>query len=146
MRASALIGTFGSRKAHRGSGVDVQTNEQIRLMVPASVEYARIARITTSGIATRLGFSIDDVEQLKVAMGEVWSLLVGDGRKGELTVTYGIEPEALVVDVTSNNGALPLDETSLEVTSKLLNEVVDVHHLASDGRHAHLRKHRAHAR
>jgi serine/threonine-protein kinase RsbW len=127
---------------------DVQTSEQIRLMVPASAAYARIARITTSGVATRLGFSIDDVEELKVAVGEVWSLIVGDdGGHGELTLTYEIEPDALVVDVTSNNGGVPLDATSLEIASKLLGEVVDEHHLGGDGRYAHLRKHRrAHPR
>ena len=119
----------------------VDTSEQIRLMVPARAEYARIARITTSGVATRLGFSIDDVEQLKLAVGEVWSLIVGDdASQGELTLTYDLEPRALVVDVRASGNGLPPDPSGLEIAAKLLNEVVDEHHLATDGRHAHLRK------
>ena len=74
----------------------------------------------------------------------MWSLVVGDdGSWGEMTVTYDVEPGALMVDVRASDGALPPDASSLEIAAKLLNEVVDEHHLATDGRHAHLRKLRA---
>jgi serine/threonine-protein kinase RsbW len=119
---------------------DVHAEEQIRLTVPAGAEYARIARITTAGVATRLGFSIDDVEQLKLAVGEVWSVVVGEqGWAGSLTLTYDVEPGALDVDVDAVGPCPALDPTSVELAAKLLHEVVDDHVLSADG-HAHLRK------
>lgn len=42
----------------------------IKLTLPAKPEYVSTARLTTSAIANRLNFSIDDIEDMKVAVSE----------------------------------------------------------------------------
>ncbi len=43
----------------------------VRLSVPAVLEYLRIVRMTSSGVASRLGSDIEEIENLRVALDEL---------------------------------------------------------------------------
>ena len=45
--------------------------KRIDFAIPVTPEMVGIVRLTVSGIASRMGFSIDKVEDIKVAVGEV---------------------------------------------------------------------------
>ena len=47
--------------------------ETIKMEIPANPDYVSILRLTTSGIANKLGFSMDDIEDMKVAVSEACS-------------------------------------------------------------------------
>jgi serine/threonine-protein kinase RsbW len=117
-------------------------HDEVRLTVPATAEYARVARIATSGIAARLGFSIDDVEQLKLAVGEVWSTIAGDHGSGRMTVTFAIGTGSLRIDIDTH-GAEPASASDVALAEKVLEEIVDSYELSRDGRHASFAKSRA---
>lgn len=44
--------------------------ESLKMEVPANPEYVGIIRLTVSGIANKIGFNIDDIEDIKVAVSE----------------------------------------------------------------------------
>ena len=46
------------------------TYETIKMEISANPEYVSIIRLTTSGIANKVGFCLDDIEDLKVAIKE----------------------------------------------------------------------------
>jgi hypothetical protein len=48
----------------------------VRLSVPAALEYVRIVRLTGSGVASRLGFDIEEIENLRVAVDELASVAI----------------------------------------------------------------------
>ena len=50
------------------------TYETIKMEISANPEYVSIIRLTTSGIANKVGFCIDDIEDLKVAISEACTL------------------------------------------------------------------------
>jgi hypothetical protein len=53
--------------------------EEVTLAVPALPEYVRLARLTAAGVASRLGFSYDDVEDLRIAVDDAELVIVGEG-------------------------------------------------------------------
>lgn len=50
--------------------------DRIVLVLPFKPEYVSIARLTVSGIANRMGFDIDTIEDIKVAVAEVCNKIV----------------------------------------------------------------------
>src|SRR3954454_23315644 len=111
----------------------------MRLTLPAAAEFARLARLTVAGLATRLGFSYDEVEDLRIAVGEACSLLVTSQRDGaSLELVFRIDPARLVIDATGPGDPLGGAEEGLSQT--ILEAVVDEFDIRSGG--VHLVKHR----
>ena len=52
----------------------------ITLSFPAKPDYLLAVRLAVSGIAERIGFTIDDIEDIKVASAEACTLLLAAGR------------------------------------------------------------------
>jgi serine/threonine-protein kinase RsbW len=50
--------------------------DEISIKLPAKPEFMSVARLTTAGLANRLGFSIDEIEDLKVAVSEAGNYLI----------------------------------------------------------------------
>jgi anti-sigma regulatory factor (Ser/Thr protein kinase) len=107
------------------------SDDQIRLSLPALPEFARLARLTVAGVANRLDFSYDEVEDLRIAVGEACSMLVarpeGDpadagGRRIELVFNLG--DGELGIEVTGGPGVLSADDDR-GLTDLILEAVVD---------------------
>lgn len=47
-----------------------QTEEIVTLQVPASAEYIDLVRLTLYGLAVKIGFSYEEIEDMKVAVSE----------------------------------------------------------------------------
>jgi anti-sigma regulatory factor (Ser/Thr protein kinase) len=61
-------------------------HDRVVLTLPARGEYARTARLTAAELASRIGMSIDGVDDMKMAVEEAF-VFVTDRRVGE-TVTF----------------------------------------------------------
>jgi len=86
------------------------TEPTVRLVIPARSRYLRLARLTAAGIASDLGFSLQGIEDLRVAVDEACAVLIdgcdanGHGEH-EIELTYGIVGERLVIEGRSSCGA-----------------------------------------
>jgi len=102
------------------------TGETIRLTVPASLEFVRIVRLTASGVASRLGFDVEEIEDLRVAVDELASIVIEAAEGGELAVLFAVQDATLRIEgeVTLAGGA---GEDGLvdELTAQILAAVVD---------------------
>lgn len=121
----------------------------VQLIVPAEAGSARLARLVAAGVAADASFTLDDTEDLRVAVSELVALLVeGAERPDEqLTLTYrrnadeveviGERPMSPADNPAPVDGADP-DDLALEI----LRVVVDQHKYEHDesGRHFHLLK------
>lgn len=71
---------------------------EVRLAVPAQPEYLRMTRILAAGVASRVGFTLDEVDDLRIAIDELCFSLVGpNGRPGTVTVRYQLLADGVVV-------------------------------------------------
>ncbi len=110
------------------------TNDEVLLSVPAAPEFLRLARVTAAGLASRLGFSFDEVEDLRLDIDELCFGLVGSKpRRGMVHVRYVLRDDTLLVD---GRGAFDGEGASpglSELSEVILAALVDEHDLTPDG-------------
>jgi hypothetical protein len=110
--------------------------EEVRLTMPATPQLLRVARLTAAGLAGRLGFSVDEIEDVKIAVDELCFALVGSkGRPGSLTLTYRLGDRELEID---GDGTFPADGVDhafapSDLSAQILAAVVDDHDISRDG-------------
>ena len=99
---------------------------EVRLEVPASPEFLRITRIMVAGVASRLGFTLDEVEDLRIAIDELCFALVGKGRIGTIALRYEMLDDGLAVEGTGRFEDDGASEPRLSAMSKqILGAMVD---------------------
>ncbi|KAB2330555.1 anti-sigma B factor RsbW [Bacillus mesophilum] len=80
--------------------------DYIEMKIPAKPEFVGIIRLTLSGIASRLGFSYDEIEDLKIATSEACTNAVQHAYKqsdeGEVLIGFGLYNDKLEVMVADN--------------------------------------------
>ena len=105
--------------------------EEVRLAVPALPEYVRLARLTAAGLASRLGFTFDEVEDLRMAVDELCYLVVGpSGRDGSMTLTFALEAEGLYVTGRSSAARGPAEFA--ELSEQILAAIVDEYNVSGE--------------
>ena len=125
-----------------------QASEEVRLSMPAIPGLLRVARLTAAGLAHRVGFSYDEIEDVKIAVDELCFVLVGSkGRDGTLELTYSLDADQLAIDGVGRFHDAPAQLAPSELSSQILNAVVDHHQVGRDGDEVrfHLRKRRVDA-
>ncbi len=102
--------------------------------MPASPQLMRVARLTAAGLASRLGFSFDEVEDLKIAVEELCFAMVGTrGGAGNLTLDYRLDGDGLVIEGVSDSPPPVTHQGSDELSDLILTAVVDEHEVSDDG-------------
>jgi|SRR5699024_10227976 len=91
----------------------------IEMRVPAKAEYVGVVRLSLSGIANRLGFSYEDIEDLKVAVSEAITNAVThaytDEEEGEVTIGFGVYEDRLEVMVADHGTSFKLSDIKDEI-------------------------------
>lgn len=80
----------------------------VTLILPAAAEYVSVARLAILGIANRLPFAYDEVEDIRLAVGEACSHAVershesGGADSGTITIVSAVTESGLTIDVSDN--------------------------------------------
>jgi serine/threonine-protein kinase RsbW len=70
------------------------------LTVPAEVGYLGVLRTATAGLAARLHFALDEIEDLRIAVDEACAMLLAIAVPGaELECRFAVTDDALTVEV-----------------------------------------------
>jgi serine/threonine-protein kinase RsbW len=87
--------------------------DTVELRVPADPAYLAVIRTATAGLAARLDLTLDEIEDLRIAVDEACALLLEhQSHPGhELSSSFTIHPNTLEVIVRGPARALP-DRTS----------------------------------
>lgn len=96
------------------------SNEAVRLSLPATSEYVRLVRLAASGIATNLGFDVDELDDLRVAVGELSNLTLELCSPGTLEVVFTVADDRLRIE-----GVAPAAEDRQFELDALTKQILD---------------------
>lgn len=101
--------------------------DTISVKIPASPEYLKVVRLIVSGLASRLLFTIDDIEDLKIAVDELSAYLTGaQGRDGILDIACDVHDDRIEIRGSGHFSAGTKVRTDLtEISRMILDTVVD---------------------
>jgi anti-sigma regulatory factor (Ser/Thr protein kinase) len=101
--------------------------DTIKLNIPASPAYLQVVRLIAAGLATRLRFTIDEIEDLKIAVDELSAYLTGaQGRDGNLEISFVVHESKLEISGAGKFAPGQKVRTDLtELSRMILHTVVD---------------------
>jgi serine/threonine-protein kinase RsbW len=89
-------------------------NACISLTIPAKAEYLHIVRLTLFGIATNAGFSYEQIEDMKVAVGEACNNVVlhayEDTEPGMLEIQFELEENGLSIHIKDQGASFDYEQ------------------------------------
>ncbi len=106
-------------------------SDKIELLVPFKAEYVSLARLAASGVANRMGFDIETIEDIKVALAEVCNKLVNLGSnfaecyritfkitENKLSIVFDCEDKSLNCIFSDND-----EDLGVSIIDALMDEV-----------------------
>jgi serine/threonine-protein kinase RsbW len=104
-----------------------QNRPDVELRIPADSIYLAVLRTATAGLAARLDFTLDDIEDLRIAVDEACAMVLPQARPdSDLTCSFDLHPTRLTVSVTAvcDSPQMPdQDSFAWTVLAALTNEV-----------------------
>jgi serine/threonine-protein kinase RsbW len=77
------------------------TKADVELRIPADGAYVSVLRTMTAGLAARLDFTVDDIEDLRIAVGEACALVLPKARSGsDLDAEFRLNSGVLTITVS----------------------------------------------
>ena len=73
--------------------------ETIKMEISSNPEYVSIIRLTTSGIANKVGFCLDDIEDLKVAISEACTNAIKHSLDDRFIIIFNILENGLTIEI-----------------------------------------------
>lgn len=120
---------------HGGVGTTPSGRDTIRMTIPALLPFVRLPRVAIAGLATRSGFSYDEVEDLRLAVGEVCQVLLdGADRQGTLTIEFAVSRGSMRVEVTIAAPPGHHDGVGEKLAERILAATVGRLEVGDDGR------------
>ncbi|HVW79318.1 MAG TPA: anti-sigma regulatory factor [Mycobacteriales bacterium] len=105
----------------------VSPQDVVAITLPASSAYLSVLRTATAGLAARLDFTIDEIEDMRIAVDEASAMLLPQALPGaELTCEFSLDKDAMTVSVsvmTIDGVEPPRDTFAWTVLAALAGEV-----------------------
>jgi serine/threonine-protein kinase RsbW len=106
----------------------VSQRPDVELRLPAESAYVAVLRMTTAGLAARLDFTLDDIEDLRMAVGEACALVLENADPGgDMYAAFDLSDGSIRVSVSADAlGETEPDEDSFgwQVLTALTSDVV----------------------
>ena len=102
-------------------------NDVVTIKLPAAGAYLSVLRTATAGLAARLDFTLDEIEDLRIAVDEACAMLLSQALPGadlECEFALGTESMRVSVSVLTQDGREPSRDTfAWTVLSALAGDV-----------------------
>ncbi|MQA94534.1 MAG: anti-sigma factor [Streptosporangiales bacterium] len=88
--------------------------DAVTVRMPAASAYLSVLRTATAGLAARLDFTLDEIEDLRIAVDEACAMLLAQALPGaDLTAEFELGEDGMrvVVSALTSNGEVPARDT-----------------------------------
>jgi hypothetical protein len=107
------------------------SSARVEVRCPGSAPFLRLARLATADAGSRAGLSVDEIEDLRIAVSELCALVGGD----DVVHTLVFTTMDGAVDVEGMGGPGLPDGENAEMARALVAAVVDEHDIHVDPTH-----------
>lgn len=99
----------------------------VELRLPAQSPFVAVIRMTTAGLAARADFTLDDIEDLRMAVGEACALLLDGAAPGaDMTVSFDLRESQIHLRVGvagPTEASIDQDSFAWQVLSALVDDL-----------------------
>lgn len=102
----------------------------VELRVPPEPTMSRVLRLAASGVASLTGFTVSEIDDIKIAVSEVLIALIEHGSGHPVQVRFTVGTDEFVIDgSTLVEGAFDLDHPDLRLCRTVLDGVCTEHRI-----------------
>ena len=95
-KTTTAAATAAARRAERESAAD-----QVTVRLPAEGAYLSVLRTATAGLAARLDFTLDEIEDLRIAVDEACAMLLTQAIPGsDLECNFALGRDMMTISVS----------------------------------------------
>jgi len=124
-----VSGAADNHASGAGAGQGESSVGPVELSFPVGDDLLVVARLTVSTVASRAGFDIEQVEDLRLAVDELCLLVVGGRRLGRIVLAMDAGPARIDVWCHYEGAdAMPSDgNDDVDLSARILDALVDEH-------------------
>lgn len=103
---------------------DPSIDDTIEVVLPARTEFAATLRVLAASLGADLGFSVDEIDDLRLALNEVFTSAADTGRPERISVSF--RPDTGRLDVMAyivGAEVFDLDDLALTILRSVVDEV-----------------------
>jgi serine/threonine-protein kinase RsbW len=98
--AAHAVASPGGTPSHQPP--DDAPADRVTVRLPADGAYLSVLRTATAGLAARLDFTLDDIEDLRIAVDEACAMLLSQAIPGSsLECGFALEPDGMTISVSA---------------------------------------------
>lgn len=85
-------------------------HDEIVMSMPSKAEYVGVVRLTVSAIANRMGFNIEDIEDIKVAVAEACTNAIRHSENHDFKVSFQVFEDKMGISISDEGKGYQIDE------------------------------------
>jgi serine/threonine-protein kinase RsbW len=107
-------------------------SEPVELTIPVQADLILLARLTAATVASRAGFDVEEVEDLRLAVDELCVSVVNGASSGRLQLTFvssadQVEVTCVVSGAEPSDQELAPEHAERDLSVRILDALVDEH-------------------
>ena len=103
---------------------------RVELIVPLDVRYGSLLRLVAAAVTADAGFSVDEIDDVRLGLSEVFALLAESNKRGSLLATFHVDGRRLEIRLRPDPDTVGIEPDELALA--ILRSVVDRFELGGD--------------
>jgi anti-sigma regulatory factor (Ser/Thr protein kinase) len=105
-------------------------DDHFEVIVPLKTRYASTVRMIAASLGAEAGFTVDEIDDVRLALDEVFSLLAEHHVGERVRTRFRLDDHELIATLTLETG--PVDVEPDQLAANILRSVVDRYEFTND--------------